>query len=179
MLLEVVTRHLPTRPTMLARNQASVQALGEHAMQTVLVDSVGRGVGWANAQLADFEPAGAYVWLLDDDDEAIDPGLAFWLADAVREQAPDLVMLRMDHGPQAGILPNAFGWKKRPVMGQYGCSSFITRAEHWRVCRSAWNASYAADADFVRHAYDMTTAVMWHDVVASRCQRGSNHGGPE
>ena len=179
MLLEVVTRHIPTRPTMLARNQDSVLAMGDNVMQTLLIDAIGRGVGWANAQLAEFEPVGDYVWLLDDDDAAVDTTLAGWLAGAVLEQAPDLVMLRMDHGPKVGILPDAFAWKKRPVMGQFGCSSFITRAEHWRACRSAWNTSYAADADFVRCAFDLAAAVVWHDVVASRCQRGANHGGPE
>ena len=179
MLLEIVTRHIPTRPTMLRRNQDSVLALGDQVKHTLLVDDVGRGVGWANAQLAGFEPVGDYVWLLDDDDEAVDTTLTRWLAEAAREQAPDLVILRMDHGPTAGILPDAFAWKKRPVMGQFGCSSFITSAGHWRRCRSAWHNNYAADADFVRHAFDMTTAVVWHDVLASRCQRGANHGGPE
>jgi len=182
MLLEIVTRHIQGRPAMLAANMASVKALAKGApdlvKQTILLDEVGRGVSWANAQLAEFEPVGDYVWLLDDDDVAIDMSLAWGLLE-IAERQPDLIMMRMDHGPGIGILPDAWHWRKRPVMGQFGCSSFITDAAHWRRCRGAWNASYAADADFVRHAFDQTTAVEWRDVVASRCQRAKSNGAPE
>lgn len=167
---------------MLAANMDSVKALANGApnlvKQTLLVDEVGRGVPWANARLAEFEPSGDYVWLLDDDDEAIDWALGAWLATAARRQ-PDLIMMRMDHGPGVGILPNDMHWQRRPVLGQFGCSSFITSAAHWRRCRSIWNATYAADADFVRYAFDHTKAVEWRDVVASRCQRASSNGAPE
>jgi hypothetical protein len=68
MLLEIVTRHIQGRPAMLAANMASVKALAKGApdlvKQTILLDEVGRGVSWANAQLAEFEPVGDYVWLL-------------------------------------------------------------------------------------------------------------------
>jgi len=182
MLLEIVTRHILGRPTMLAANMASVEAMKNSApgmvKQTLLLDDVGRGVAWANAQLAEFEPEGDYIWLLDDDDVAIDTELPRALLE-MSTRNPDLVMMRMDHGPGVGILPDAWHWKKRPMRGQFGCSSFITGAEHWRRCRQAWNANYAADADFLCYAFDHTIDIEWRDVVASRCQRANSNGAPE
>ena len=179
-MLEIVTRHLTTRPTMLERNQASVDRYAdEDVMQTLIVDNVGRGVAWANEQMAEFTPVADYVWLLDDDDEAVCPHLPECLTRIVEQTAPDLVMVQMDHGQGVGVLPSGFLWGSPPQEGRIGCSAFITSKEHWMECRGAWTSRYAGDSDFVRAAYALADEVVWHKCVVSKCQRANSNGAPE
>lgn len=178
-ILEVVTRHIPTRPNMLVRNRASVAKLGLGVKQTLLVDHDQRGVAWANWQLSQFEPVGDYVWLLDDDDRAICPHIA----ECVREEAAqetDAVFLRMNHKASLGILPNVADWGKAPQEGRIGGSSVIVSRELWQECRGAWAAGrYESDADFVKAVYEAAERISWHDCIASECQRPQSQGAGE
>lgn len=177
MMLEILTRHLSTRPTMLSRNQASLAALtGDDWVQTLLIDDVGRGVAWANEQLRDFTPTDNYVWILDDDDECIFPGLIEGLAAIVAEKQPDGVMVRMDHGP-LGILPSNQGWGGVLWQGGVGCSALISSRALWMECRSAWGSHYAGDFDYVQAVQQSGARLFWWDVVASRVSRRSMGAG--
>ena len=178
--LQVVTRTYK-RPTMLAANMASIAALGSDVRHTLLRDEKGIGVAAANAQLAEFEPVARYVWVLDDDDVCTYDNL---LADlkylAWLQNAPPAFIVRMDHGPELGILPNAVGWRKAPREAGIGCSAIITRRDVWMRHRQAWaTGRYAADFDFISAVWESwQRTIVWHDVVASRCQRISR-GLPE
>lgn len=179
-VLEVVTRAY-RRPQMLADNVASVQALGEGVLHTILHDEVGIGVAAANARLAEVAPVGEYVWVLDDDDLCIHAGLAddihylAWLHDA-----PPAFVVRMDHGVPLGVLPSMDDWGRLPRESGIGASAIITRRDVWMAHRQRWaTGRYAADYDFIAGVWaEWGPEIVWHDVIASRCQRISR-GAPE
>ena len=178
--LEVVTRTYK-RPTLLAANQASVAALGDDVRHTILRDEVGVGVGGAQLMLAKFAPLAKYVWVLDDDDECTYPGLVDdlmyldWL-----HHTPAAFVVRMDHGAPLGVLPTAADWQQPPKEAGIGCSAMITRRDVWMRHRLAWESGrYQSDFDFIASVYTTWQhSIVWHDVIASRCQRIS-HGLPE
>lgn len=182
--LEVVTRTFMQRPNMLAANAASVEALrGADHLHSVLVDYHMLGVAAANAALANYAPSGQYVWVLDDDDLCLHAGLVedlkylAWL-----HASPPAVIVRMDHGEPLGVLPAAAHWRQVPHEAGIGSSAIITRKDVWMYCRSAWGSGrYASDFDFIAAvfaAHGSTNRIVWHDVIASRCQRISR-GEPE
>jgi hypothetical protein len=178
--LEILTRAYK-RPLMLNRNKASVQALGKDVLHTVLHDSVGRGIGWSYRSLAAYARylAGNYIWILDDDDECIHPTLVDELKQIVIQCAPDVIMVRMDHGEPLGILPSLY-WQHPPVQGQIGCSAFIVRRKVWQKHADAMQSGhYASDFDFISAIFASDPEIYWHDVVASRCQRSLSNGAPE
>lgn len=169
--LEIITRCYK-RPEMLKANRASMP---EHApgelIHTLLPDPHGHGVGWANARLARFYPSANWVWILDDDDMCVRPSLLAELQQIVAAEDPDLIMLRMDHGPR-GVLPDDLTWGLRPTYGRIGCSGFVTRKDLWLAARHVWaGGRYHSDYEFIAAAFDAAQAVAWHDVVASRVQR--------
>jgi glycosyltransferase involved in cell wall biosynthesis len=178
--LEILTRTYK-RPNLLAANQASLQAqTSADWHQTVLVDDAGRGCAWANARLAEHAPqlVGDWIWVLDDDDLCIQPTLVEELHTLVVLYAPDVVMLRMDHGP-LGVLPDDRHWTKRPVVGRIGCSAFVVERHVWQWHAAAWQVgSYEADFAFINSIWDAQPRVYWHDIVASQVQRISK-GLPE
>lgn len=146
--------------------------------QTILRDDVGRGIVWANAQFADFVPAGRYVWVLDDDDMSIRETLVVELKTIAAEHDPDVIMTRMDHG-RRGILPDDKNWGKQPKLGKVGSAAPVIERSLWVSCREAWqHGAYEADFNFIAAVFETEPAVYWHDVIASRVQRISM-GAPE
>lgn len=172
MMIEVLTRCYK-RPQMLRRNQASLNAQTCHKWeQTLMVDRVGIGVAAANARLADVEIKGDYVWILDDDDECIRPTFVAEVIDIICAHTPDVIMVRMDHGPR-NVLPDAQQWKTLPLReGHVGCSAYVVRRDVWAAHADAWRSGrYAADFDFINAVMQSDPVVYWHDVIASRVQR--------
>jgi hypothetical protein len=170
--LEVVTRTY-RREAMLAVNQAvlRLQSDGDF-VQTVLADDVGRGIGWAQEQLAEHAPrlAGRYVWILDDDDLCVHRTLVAELKAIVAEHDPDVIMLRMDHGP-LGVLPNGT-WGQGVAQGHQGCSSYVVRREVFQAHAGAWrSARYESDYDFISAVWQSGPSVLWYDCIASAIQR--------
>jgi len=172
--LEIVTRHMTTRPGYLAQNKASVATMLGDWRQTFLVDNVGRGVPWANANLGDYAPylAGEYIWILDDDDLCIYPPLVHDLMDIAAKHDPDVVFLKMDH-LGGGVLPDKRTWGHAPVYGRIGISAYVVRRAVWQAHACAWLPKYESDFTFIEHVWQSKPRVYWHDVVASRIQRRS------
>jgi hypothetical protein len=178
-LLEIITRTYK-RPTLLAANEASLRAFTSRDwMQTKLIDETGRGVAWANVRLSAYVPEGRYVWVLDDDDICIRPTLVDELEEIATLNAPDVILMRMDHGP-LGVLPDAGQWGHRKVeRGRIGVSSFIVARGVWQAFAGCWREQYDGDFDFIAAVLaDKSVRIYWHDVVASRVQRISR-GLPE
>lgn len=176
--LEVVTRAY-RRPQMLRHNRASLerQTCGDWT-QTILIDDVGRGIAWAYAQLATFEPSGEYLWILDDDDLCLDADLVADLKDITSWIAFDVIMLKMDHG-NGHILPDDAHWERPPAQGYIGASAFVVSRATWMGHRHVFAPGrYESDYDFIRAVYAATEGVFWHDTIASKCQRVSK-GLPE
>ena len=176
--LEIVTRCYK-RPSMLAANQASLaQQTCTDWQQTLLIDDVGIGVVAANTQLATFAPTGRYVWLLDDDDLCVYPGLVADVLALEAERNPELIMVRFDHD-YLGVLPEPAYWQRPPECGRIGGSGVISRADLWMQCRGEWmTGRYESDCDYVRAAYRTAHNIVWHDVIAGMVQRISR-GAPE
>lgn len=179
-LLEVVTRCYK-RPKMLAINAASLDAqMCPDWAQTLLKDSQGIGVPAANARLAEFDPYGEYVLVLDDDDMLVDRRLVLDLQRIVMTCGyPPAVIVRMDHG-HLGVLPPDELWLEEPVRGRIGVSAIITRRDVWMAHRAAWGGMcYEADFDFIHSVWaEHSDHIVWHDVVASKVQRISK-GAPQ
>lgn len=156
----------------MAANGASLQAQTcDDFAQVVLNDDVGRGMAWAQAQLASYEPHARYVWILDDDDVCIRDTLVEELQTIAAEHDPDVIMLRMDHGP-LGVLPDDAHWRKAPAFGFVGVSAFVVRRQLWTSCAFAWRtANYNSDFAFATALFSKDPSVYWHDVVASKVQR--------
>ena len=179
--LEILTRTY-RRPRMLAKNKASLyrQTCADW-QQTIIVDEVGRGIPWAQANLATVAPrlVGDYIWILDDDDECTRPSLVEELK-VISENDPDVIMLRMDHGP-LGVLPDDNRWNRRPAYGHIGVSGYVVKRQVWQAHANAWlGGCYHSDFDFINSIFTVSpdVEVFWHDVIASRVQRISE-GVPE
>lgn len=176
--LTVITRCFK-RPTMIAKNIASLSAqTSQDYDQLCLIDDVGRGVGWSYTNMASYAPRlkGDYVWILDDDDMCICDTLIDDLKAIVAEHNPDVIMLKMDHGPR-GILPGK-SWQQRPVLGDIGCSAFVVRRGVWQDHAPYFTPDYNGDFAFISSIFDEDYEIYWHDCIASKVQRISD-GQPE
>lgn len=130
-------------------------------------------------RLAYVEPAGEWVWVLDDDDECTYPHLVAGLKRIAADINPGVVFVRMDHGAPLGVLPNARHWGCAPVEGEIGTSAFVVRRDVWNAHRHNWGERYAGDYDFIAAVYASGVKAFWWDIVASRCQRGRLLGAGE
>ena len=168
--LEILTRTCK-RPTLLAQNVASLACQTDAGWsQSLLVDEVGRGIGWASENMAAYAPhlVGHFVWCLDDDDVCVRPTLVAELRRIVATKHADLIMLRMDHGPR-GILPDDAHWGQAPTRGGIGMSAFVARRALWQRCAGALcPGSYESDYELVAELYRHAKLIYWWDVIASR-----------
>lgn len=173
MLIEVLTRCF-RRPNFLAVNRASLAAQTDNDyIQTLLVDDVGRGIAWSYENLAAYAPklTGEYIWILDDDDQAVSQTLIADLKAIAKAHSPDVIMLKMDHG-ELGVLPNKC-WHKQPELGGIGCSAFVVKRQIWQRHAKHFGSHYAGDFDFIASIFARDYEIYWFDCVASRIQRRS------
>jgi glycosyltransferase involved in cell wall biosynthesis len=146
----------------------------------MLVDGEGRGVGAAQAALANFAPyvTGEYVLILDDDDTCIRPRLVQEVKAIVSEHRPDAIMVRMDHG-NGRVLPDDAHWQREPQLSYIGCSAYIVKRAMWqRFAPVFGGAEYTSDFDFINAIFGSDPDIYWFDVIASQVQRVSQ-GQPE
>ena len=173
--LQVLTRCY-RRPRMLWSNIRSLEAQSDPDwQQTMLVDGEGRGVGAAQAALANFAPyvSGEYILILDDDDRLIRPTLIQELRAIVSEHHPHVIMVRMDHG-NGRILPDDAHWQQEPRLSYIGCSAYIVRRSLWQRFAPVFaGAEYSSDFAFIDAVFGSDPDIYWHDVVASQVQRVS------
>ena len=172
--LEVITRTANNRPTMLKRNIDSLRAQTcLDFEQSLIVDPKARGVAWANGNMFHVAQGltGEYIWILDDDDECIDPRFVSQLKRVVDDHSPDVIMVRMNHGIY-GILPDSHTWGKEPKKAHVGCSAYVVKRDVWKRHAYIWQgADYSSDFDFIHSIFgDSDVSIYWLDVVASRVQ---------
>ena len=184
MLLEILTR-CHKRPRMLQRNISSLLSQTDQDFtQLLLVDGIGIGVAGANARLAQHSSASDYVWILDDDDECIYAQLVEDVRNIAHEYTkPPVIIVRMNHGEELGVLPDEQCWAAEPVHGGIGVSAFIVRGDVWNQnCHAFASGNYHADYDFISHVWRQTGnggGWYWHPVIASRTQNGRHVGATE
>lgn len=177
-LLEVLTR-VCRRPTMLAANQASLDAQTDGDwVQTLLIDDVGRSVGWANLNLGRYAPhlEGDYIWILDDDDYCACPTFVADLRRIAEQHNPDVIMVRGDY-LQCGVLPEP--WEMRPTFTHIGSSCFVLKRHIWQAHASAWTPELGADFRMIDSVFDQNYRIYWHDCIVMRAQRSQSRGRPE
>jgi hypothetical protein len=173
--LEILTRTFGGRPTMFAAHRASLDAQTDRDfIHTLLIDEGARGIAWSHENMAAHAQhlAGDYVWILDDDDLCTLPDFVAGLKQIAVLNAPDVIMVRMDHG-DGRILPSA-RWGKSPRVSEIGCSAFVVRRPVWQAHAGAMiPGRYTSDFEFIAAIWKSKPAVYWWPVVASRVQRQS------
>lgn len=171
--LEIITRVF-RRPAMLERNQASLEAQTDPDWrQTLLIDEQGRGINRSHENLGRYalKLVGRYIWILDDDDLCIRPTLVAELKLIVTAHRPEVIMLKMDHGPR-GVLPGPADWGREVKLGGVGVSAYVVRRDLWQFHAGAWSPGvYYSDYNFIAAVLAAKPRVYWHDVIASRVQR--------
>jgi hypothetical protein len=162
---------------MLEKNQESLMRQTDQDFEQILIrDAVGIGVPAANALLADCNPPGRYVWVLDDDDMCIFDDLIASIKEIAIEHDPDVVMVKMNHG--YNVYPS-LGWGERPICGYIGSSASIVKRDVWSAHKDKWaTGRYEADFDFIDDVFSADYRVYWHDEIVSHVQRVSR-GAPE
>ena len=136
---EVITRTFGGRPKMFVAQQMSVAAQTDRDfVHKVRVDGGRRGLEVATKNLGAYAPhlVGEYIWILDDDDDCTLPTFVAGLKKIAVLNAPDAIMVRMDHG-YGRILPSA-RWGKSPRVSEIGVSAFVVRREVWQAHAGAW-----------------------------------------
>ena len=173
--LQVITRTFGRRPSLLAQNCASLMALlDDDWEQTLVIDEIGRGIEWANANLSTVPAGGEWVWILDDDDLCVMPNLIGVIKGLDAPSEYGVIAMRATH-VQFGILPHDQNWGQRPVLGDCGFSNFFCRGQIWDQYRSKFAdlAIYAADHAFYSYLWDQGVPFLWHDAVAAHYPRRS------
>lgn len=175
--LSVITRCYK-RPIMLAKNKASLKAQTDRDFEHLFIrDDKGRGVGWANGEIAKAEPTGEYVLVLDDDDMMLNHRAIAILKLATLD-APGMVIFKADH-KELGILPSKAVWQSRPMQGQIGSISFISRLDIWKRHAKAYGVPKAGDYNYLHAAWpDVKDHVVWLNELLTGVQRIS-WGQPE
>jgi hypothetical protein len=168
--LQVITRTFGKRPAQLKRNQESLAALLDPDWeQTIVVDEVGRGCPWANANLSTVPATGDYVWVLDDDDQCAMPGLLEDIKQVVEaENQPEVIFCFAEHG-NYGLLPDADHWEMEPTLGKCGFSNFFVRADIWEKHRVMFKnfEVYCGDYEFFRYLWQQGCRFVWHDALVA------------
>lgn len=172
--LEILTRHLATRADLLAHCQSSLESqTDDDWMQTLLIDNLGRGVAWANANLGRYAPQveGDFVWVLDDDDECTCQTLVADLKRVTSETCADVVMVRGEIN-RHGVLPDASVWGLRPLFAHVAMPNFVLRREVFRKHAGKLAVSRGADYNLIRDVFDADVyRVAWLDQVVMRSER--------
>ena len=172
--LSVVTRHLVGREALLERNQTSLRAQTDPDYQHVVIpDEIGRGVEWANAQLAARRwdhLMGEYVMVLDDDNEVTNGGFIAALKAAAH--GAGMLIWRVDI-PGLGIIPPDDCWKRTPQRARIDANCAAVRRDIWLESVKAFYSAYDADYDYLAACYKAAGKVVWLDHVYTRAVRRS------
>lgn len=139
------------------------------------------GVGQSYRPFLTHDAKAEWVWILDDDDALLYGSLLQDIKRIVRDvPGVQVIMVRMDHGPELGVLPDESVWRKQPRHGHLGISSYIVRRDIWQAHRHAFGTlCYESDFHFIRDVFEASPVVHWHDVIVSRTQQGRMIGARE
>lgn len=173
-LLTILTRHWPQgRAESYKRFMATIdaQTVGgfEHWIER---DDYGRGVKWADANLADAIPqtAGRYIWLVDDDD-LLDPDAVAIITQAIQARdCPGVVVVKGTFA-QLGILPRDNVWHKSPVLGSISGQNVIVRRDLALKHCCAWRDDPMGDYGYCMRLWADEPRIEWLNQVIVHQQR--------
>ena len=174
--LSIITRCYK-RPEMLRINRDSIVDQTDRDFEQLFVhDMIGRGIGWANRELATFHPIGDYVLVLDDDDILTEPRAVEYLKEATADN-PDIVIFKGDHA-DLGILPSKAIWGKRPLKGHIGSCDFISHRDIWKKHITAFGVDEGGDYAYLKALWQDKPVVVWLDKQLTGVQVGRSFGVP-
>ena len=177
--MEVITRHMESRPNFIQDNFASLDMQTcDDWVQTLLVDATGHSVEWANYWLGKYGPnlIGEYIWVFDDDDICVCKTFVEDLKRIVAEYNPDVIISREDAN---GIIPPDDLWMKEPRISRIGMGNFVVRREVWQEYADSFWPKLAADYNFIRTIWDTGKYKWyWNDVLVHKIQQ-VGRGRPE
>lgn len=181
--LSVVTRHMVSRPGYFAQHLASLAQQTDQDYQHIIIeDTIGRGMSWANAQFAlhAYEVQGVYVLMLDDDDILAQSNAIVQFKEAARNatELPDMLIYRVNHGGNLGVLPDDRVWGQEPVFGHIGGTSFLTRTPLWQQFIGNFAHPVGGDFHFLEAIWHSAPNKVWLDQVLVKVLRTS-YGAPE
>jgi hypothetical protein len=202
-ILSVITLMHPKRPTMQARNLASVEALGPTAEHVLVYMRISDAPAAAHEVMADPELeehiAGRYVMVVDDDDELVEPRLSELLRrQAYADNWPAWYMVKAELGdPYNGTWPvwspgkpvefstanicapfDVVAWRPGDTPGRVSTLNMIVRCDIWKRHHCAL-AQRPGDFWFARAMHDAGERPTWWDILAARTQRAYSQGAPE
>ena len=138
---------MPGRAEFLKRNRDSVRAQSfTEWEQLILKDETGAGIAAAQRRMWTVEPRGAYVLVLDDDDQMYD-GDVLNIAHKFlewEEYPPFMVCKVKRMGEDFPLV-----WNARPTMGTITVSNVLVRRDVWMKTRTAFGEHYAGDFDWI------------------------------
>lgn len=161
-LLTIITRTCD-RPHLLARNQAMLECQQEKDFEVKLIkDDKGRGLYWANRQIAKARGTlkGRYVWILDDDDFCLSDSFvwSFKVNQNIWDR-PDVVVAK------GWILekqmPTPRTWYKFPVRGEIAAPNVIVKRELFDKYCHLWNRERAGDFAYISGIFSGKPSVRW------------------
>jgi hypothetical protein len=155
---------------MLRINRQSVYGQTDRDLEQLFsTDMVGRGIGWANRELANFHPCGDYVLVLDDDDRLVEPRAIEYLKEATKDN-PDIVIFKGYHA-ELGRLPTKAIWNKRPLKGHIGSCDFISHRDIWKKHITAFGVDEGGDYAYLQSVWQDKPIVVWLDRQLTAVQR--------
>lgn len=184
--LSIITR-VYKRPVGLSQNLASIHRLKDKDIEQIFIhDNVGVGMFEANKSFGNNEVRslidGEYVYLLDDDDFIVNPGMIGELKKIAKEHTPDVIFFRMiiKLGQIPGDLypTNDLCWGVKPVIARIGGSCFVVKKEIYLKHIHEFAKPRCGDFYFINAVFESGAKCYWHDKVQAETGKVSR-GKPE
>jgi len=154
-LLTIVTRCY-NRPLAFKRCLRSIERqTSENFEHVLIIDEIGRGIRWANKQIAEVgsETSGHYIYILDDDDFLLNENFVSDFTSLINKKliTPQLVIVK------GWILEKEVPvrWERPPKRGQIGAPNFIVRRDLFKKFSKYWGVSRAGDWNFIRNVMNV------------------------
>ena len=146
----------------------------------IIRDQIGRGVPWANKQLADRQwddINGKYVYILDDDNKMYHDAIEAIKAAAGEDCQHDMIIFRINRSKsrQRDFPENEY-WRRTPEIKHIDIGNVVLRRGLFIDAVKHFSEIYEGDFDFIMAAYWMAASVIWDDYKIMRLQRISAGG---
>jgi len=169
------------RPKALAVCNASVELQSVQDYQRVfIVDEIGRGLEWADAQFYErrHEALGRYVYMLDDDNILAHANVIEKWRWVTTLTGCEVMMFKAGYA-DLGILPQDDCWMQPPAHGRISPLNALVSRELFLKHIDKWRGAYVGDFEYLQAVMaDETASIVWLDDVMAYCQRRS-YGKPE
>lgn len=183
--LTIVTRkHGERRPQGLSRNVRSINALKGDWQQIFIKDKKGLGMHYANMSfvLSVPEIKGEWVYLLDDDDNLVNPEMVNELKAVAESENPEVIVFRMTikNGAFGNHYPSPQCWKeKMPIMAHIGGSCFALRKDVFIKYIPYFGRPRCGDYYMLEEIWKSSPKVSWIDKLMSETGGNPSHGKTE